>query len=148
MQRIKIEEIRKDPWFKRNYIPSKPKDETVNLDDVRAVFEDIEVRHECSSSLGFISFSGKTKNKKDSSVLVIIGSIFSPNFKTYNILQSETSTGIILLKWLMLQEKYVNENPKSPEVRPLAMNAFEMITLSQGLNLSALFDRQQVCHWI
>jgi len=24
------------------------------------------------------------------------------------------------------------------------MNAFEMITLSQGLNLSALFDRQQV----
>lgn len=24
------------------------------------------------------------------------------------------------------------------------MNAFEMITLSQGLNLSSLFDRQQV----
>lgn len=24
------------------------------------------------------------------------------------------------------------------------MNAFEMITLSQGLNLAALFDRQQV----
>ena len=29
--------------------------------------------------------------------------------------------------------------------RPLLMNAFEMITLSQGLNLSALFDRRQVC---
>ena len=27
---------------------------------------------------------------------------------------------------------------------PLMMNAFEMITLSQGLNLSSLFDRQQV----
>lgn len=27
---------------------------------------------------------------------------------------------------------------------PLIMNAFEMITLSQGLNLSALFDRRQV----
>ena len=27
---------------------------------------------------------------------------------------------------------------------PQLMNAFELITLSQGLNLSALFDRRQV----
>lgn len=30
---------------------------------------------------------------------------------------------------------------------PLMMNAFEMITLSQGLNLSALFDRRQVVYF-
>lgn len=44
MQRMKIEEIRKDPWFQRNYIPfNLREDEEVNLDDVQAVFDDIEV---------------------------------------------------------------------------------------------------------
>ncbi|XP_056162225.1 CBL-interacting serine/threonine-protein kinase 24-like isoform X2 [Syzygium oleosum] len=40
-----------------------------------------------------------------------------------------------------IEEKYVAENSDSIEGSPLMMNAFEMITLSQGLNLSALFDR-------
>lgn len=44
MQRVKIVEIRKDPWFRRNYFPLKlNEDEQVNLDDVQAVFDDIEV---------------------------------------------------------------------------------------------------------
>lgn len=44
MQRIKIEGIRRDPWFRKNYMPVRAKaDEVVNLDDVRAVFDDIEV---------------------------------------------------------------------------------------------------------
>ena len=44
MQRMKIEEIRKDPWFRRNYVPVKlSEDVEVNLDDVQAVFDDIEV---------------------------------------------------------------------------------------------------------
>ncbi|KAL0427175.1 UNVERIFIED_CONTAM: CBL-interacting serine/threonine-protein kinase [Sesamum latifolium] len=81
--RIKIEGIKKDPWFQKNYVPVTPReDEVVNLDDVRAVFDDIE-------------------------------------------------------------DKYVNEEPENNGNGPLIMNAFEMITLSQGLNLSALFDRRQ-----
>ncbi|EYU23010.1 hypothetical protein MIMGU_mgv1a0074941mg, partial [Erythranthe guttata] len=40
-------------------------------------------------------------------------------------------------------DKYVNEEMRSNDNGPLIMNAFEMITLSQGLNLSALFDRRQ-----
>jgi len=41
---VKIEHIRKDPWFRKNYIPVKLGEyEQVNLDDVRAVFDDIEV---------------------------------------------------------------------------------------------------------
>lgn len=36
------------------------------------------------------------------------------------------------------------EQSENNEGGPLVMNAFEMITLSQGLNLSALFDRRQV----
>ena len=44
MQRITIEEIKKHPWFRKNYVPGKQSEEQeVNLDDVRAVFEDIEV---------------------------------------------------------------------------------------------------------
>lgn len=43
-----------------------------------------------------------------------------------------------------MQDKYVNEESHNNDDGPLIMNAFEMITLSQGLNLSALFDRRQV----
>ncbi|KAF7806391.1 CBL-interacting serine/threonine-protein kinase 24 isoform X1 [Senna tora] len=82
--RIRIEEIRKDPWFRRNYVPAELREnEEVNLDDVQAVFDDME-HH-------FVAER-----------------------------QSENTEG-----------------------GPLVMNAFEMITLSQGLNLSALFDRRQ-----
>ncbi|XWS17136.1 hypothetical protein CRYUN_Cryun33cG0042600 [Craigia yunnanensis] len=80
--RIQIEEIKKDPWFQKHYVPVRPREEEVNLDDVRAVFDDIE-------------------------------------------------------------DQYVAEQSAVDEGGPLIMNAFEMITLSQGLNLSALFDRQQ-----
>ncbi|KAK6151773.1 hypothetical protein DH2020_014408 [Rehmannia glutinosa] len=81
--RIKIGGIKRDPWFQKNYVPVRPReDEMVTLDDVRAVFDDIE-------------------------------------------------------------DKYVNEESQNNDGGPLIMNAFEMITLSQGLNLSALFDRRQ-----
>ncbi|XP_057416706.1 CBL-interacting serine/threonine-protein kinase 24 isoform X2 [Lotus japonicus] len=81
--RVKIGEIRKDPWFQRNYLPLKlNEDEQVNLDDVQAVFDDIE-------------------------------------------------------------DQYVPVQSEITEGGPLVMNAFEMITLSQGLNLSPLFDRHQ-----
>lgn len=81
--RVKIVEIRKDPWFRKNYSPIKLReDEQVNLDDIKAVFDDIE-------------------------------------------------------------EQYVSERSEIAEGGPLIMNAFEMITLSQGLNLSPLFDRHQ-----
>ncbi|WVZ13115.1 hypothetical protein V8G54_017645 [Vigna mungo] len=81
--RVKIEEIRKVPWFQKNYFPVKLREcEQVNLDDVRAVFDDIE-------------------------------------------------------------DQYVAEKSEITEGGPFIMNAFEMISLSQGLNLSPLFDRHQ-----
>ncbi|KAJ0985729.1 hypothetical protein J5N97_004085 [Dioscorea zingiberensis] len=42
-----------------------------------------------------------------------------------------------------IEDQYVSEHAEGNDGRPLLMNAFEMITLSQGLNLSALFDRRQ-----
>lgn len=81
--RIKIDGIKRDPWFRKNYRAVKAKaDEVVNLDDIHAVFDDIE-------------------------------------------------------------DAFVSEKSEDSESGPLVMNAFEMITLSQGLNLSALFDRRQ-----
>ncbi|KAE8654517.1 CBL-interacting serine/threonine-protein kinase 24 [Hibiscus syriacus] len=80
--RIQIEGIQKDSWFRKHYVPVKPREEEVNLDDVLAVFDDIE-------------------------------------------------------------DQFVSEKPLVNEGGPLIMNSFEMITLSQGLNLSALFNRQQ-----
>lgn len=45
LQRIKIDGIRRDLWFQRNYMAARLKgDEEVNLDDVHAVFNDIEVQ--------------------------------------------------------------------------------------------------------
>ncbi|KAG6771418.1 hypothetical protein POTOM_022780 [Populus tomentosa] len=43
-----------------------------------------------------------------------------------------------------IEDHYVTEQLENSEGGPLVMNAFEMIALSQGLNLSALFDRRQV----
>lgn len=56
---MKIEEIRKDPWFQKNYSPVKLReDEQVNLNDVQAVFDDIKV---CSCFLfSCLIYTGKT----------------------------------------------------------------------------------------
>lgn len=41
MQRIQIEEIRNDEWFRKNYDPVKVMEyEDVNLDDINAAFDD------------------------------------------------------------------------------------------------------------
>ena len=44
LQRIGIEGIKKHPWFRKSYEPvGHSEEEEVNLDDVHAVFDDIEV---------------------------------------------------------------------------------------------------------
>lgn len=97
--RIKIKGIKRDPWFRKDYLPFRVKDdEQVNLDDIRAVFDDIE---------------GELVSEKS------VNSDSSP------------------------LEELVSKKSEYTEGGPLIMNAFEMITLSQGLNLAALFDRRQ-----
>ncbi|XP_009625262.2 CBL-interacting serine/threonine-protein kinase 24-like isoform X3 [Nicotiana tomentosiformis] len=97
--RIKIKGIKRDSWFRKDYLPFRIKDdEQVNLDDVRAVFDDIE---------------GELVSEKS------VNSDSSP------------------------LEELVSKKSEYSEGGPLIMNAFEMITLSQGLNLAALFDRRQ-----
>lgn len=38
----------------------------------------------------------------------------------------------------------MSEQKEQKEVKPHLMNAFELITLSQGLNLSTFFEKRQV----
>ena len=47
-----------------------------------------------------------------------------------------------------MQEQLLKEREQVQDKCPSMMNAFELITLSQGLNLSPLFDRRQVCYII
>lgn len=47
MQRIQIEGIKSYAWFRKNYVNGHGEEEEVNLDDVRAVFDDIEVGGPC-----------------------------------------------------------------------------------------------------
>lgn len=81
--RIRVEEIRCDEWFKKNYVrASHLETEDVNLDDVYAVFDDTE-------------------------------------------------------------DPKASEQPQNEELGPLVLNAFDLIILSQGLNLSSLFNRRE-----
>ncbi|KAG8045063.1 hypothetical protein GUJ93_ZPchr0008g12009 [Zizania palustris] len=80
-KRMRIEDIKNDEWFKKNYEPTREvENEEVNLDDVNAAFDDPE---------------------ED------------------------------------------DEHTFDDEASPLTLNAFDLIILSQGLNLAALFDRRQ-----
>ena len=63
------------------------------------------------------------------------------HFKVYLITKEESISALLVC---MSQDQYVAERSEIKDGGPLLMNAFEMITLSQGLNLSALFDRRQV----
>ncbi|CAA0809099.1 CBL-interacting serine/threonine-protein kinase 8 [Striga hermonthica] len=81
--RIRIEDIRNDEWFRKNYNPIRlPETEDVDLDDVNAAFDDPE-------------------------------------------------------------EEFLNPQCGNEDMGPLVLNAFDLIILSQGLNLSALFDRRK-----
>lgn len=47
---------------------------------------------------------------------------------------------------LSLKDPRVNQQCESDDGGPLLLNAFDLIILSQGLNLATLFDRGQVIH--
>ncbi|KAG0461245.1 hypothetical protein HPP92_021542 [Vanilla planifolia] len=82
-RRIRIEDIKNDDWFKKNYVPARYlENEDVNLDDVYAVFDDPE-------------------------------------------------------------DQQISSASGNDEVGPLVLNAFDLIILSQGLNLSTIFERRQ-----
>ena len=56
-QRIQIEQIRSDEWFRKGYVPVRLLEyEDVNLDDVNAVFDDPEVGKVSKCIFCFLNF--------------------------------------------------------------------------------------------
>jgi len=49
-----------------------------------------------------------------------------------------------LLIILLLQEQRADQQCDNEDMGPLMLNAFDLIILSQGLNLGTIFDRGQV----
>ncbi|KAL1816049.1 hypothetical protein ACET3Z_018623 [Daucus carota] len=69
---------------------------------------------------------------------------FQKNYVSVKLAEDvETSLDDVCAVFDDIEDKYVTEQSGISQNGPLVMNAFEMITLSQGLNLSALFDRRQ-----
>lgn len=117
-QRITILEILEDEWFKKDYKSLLFEEkEDTNLDDVEAVFKDSEVCWN-ASSLG-------SKECSKSLTAAILKDLWHK----------------LLVSW---QEHHVTEKK---EEQPTAMNAFELISMSKGLNLGNLFEVEQVSLW-
>ncbi|KAK4762698.1 hypothetical protein SAY86_008466 [Trapa natans] len=69
---------------------------------------------------------------------------FQKNYIPVNHIEvEEVNLDDIRIAFEGIEDQYVTEQSEISEGGPLIMNAFEMITLSQGLNLSVLFDRGQ-----
>lgn len=119
-QRITIADVLKDEWFKKDYKPPVFEDKLeTSLDDVEAVFKDSEVRL-------FLRIKNNNSNH-----------FVYTQWKSFCLCCS--------FNWSFLQQEF--HVTEKTEERPAAMNAFELISMSKGLNLGNLFDVEQVRFW-
>lgn len=70
-------------------------------------------------------------------------------FCTFHFLPHSYPSGLVFcvslaMLWI-LQDQQADEQHGSEDMGPLILSAFDLIILSQGLNLSAMFNRGQVC---
>ncbi|KAF1870357.1 hypothetical protein Lal_00003563 [Lupinus albus] len=110
--RITIAEVIENEWFKKGYKPPRFEQANVSLDDINSIFSESMVR---LSSLP-LSLSNFVHLSLNLDVNVDCGAQDSQN--------------------LVVERR--TEGP----VAPVTMNAFELISTSQGLNLSSLFEKQ------
>lgn len=54
-------------------------------------------------------------------------------------------SGLMRNALLSIQAHHVTEKKEKEEEPPTPMNAFDLISMSKGLNLGNLFDVEQVC---
>lgn len=172
-QRITISEILEDEWFKKDYkTPQFEKEEDVNLDDVDAVFNDSKVRNfshvflllvtkksvlvNCNAYITEISwlqtrqfqvnfFLLKSRQQKVSGqkrkILAMGKQRCFLRFASNWILFYQKELSAISAKWFVdSQDCLVTEK----KVKPVSMNAFELISRSQSFNLENLFEKQSV----
>ncbi|KAL6511182.1 CBL-interacting serine/threonine-protein kinase 8 [Orobanche hederae] len=130
--RLRIEEIRNDEWFKKNYNHVRlPETEDVDLDDVNAAFDDPEESTNftiiftllAASTMVPAAILGRGEKRKGRSIYLI--------------------ARIVPKARASPQDEIPNQQCGNDDMGPLILNAFDLIILSQGLNLSALFDRRK-----
>lgn len=113
-QRITIAEVIENEWFMKGYKPPSFELVDVCLDDVDAIFNDSGVR-----------------------VLhYVLWFIFVHNARANFLL--DFSVGA------QDTQNLVVERREERHVAPVTMNAFELISTSQGLNLNSLFEKPMV----
>lgn len=59
-------------------------------------------------------------------------------------IHKKTFSFVDILIILLLKDQRANQQYEIEDTGPLVLNAFDMIILSQGLNLASIFDRGQV----
>lgn len=114
-QRISISGILEDKWFKKGYKPPAFEKFEGNLDDINAAFAESDV------------------SWKEISYIQIVPNDSHMQLYRHNELKH---THVCVC-----QDNHVKEKK---DEQPAAMNAFELIALSKGLNLENLFDIEKV----
>lgn len=115
-QRITIAEVIENEWFKKGYSPPVFEQANVSLDDVNFIFNGSMVSH----SIFWLSWLDSVH--------------LSFGFEPY----------LYVLCGAQDSDNSVVERHEEGPVAPVTMNAFELISKSQGLNLSSLFEKQMV----
>ena len=116
MQRITINELLKNEWFKKGFkAPVYEEEEGILDDDINSIFNESAVR-----------------------ILVWLPVFFFVSkelwyFATHQICVQDSPNLV------------VERRDEGPPAAPVAMNAFELISTAQGLNLNSLFEKQMVC---
>lgn len=117
-QRITFAEVVENDWFKKGYKPPVFEQPTVSLDDVNSIFSESLV------SLWFCCLAWLI--------------FFHQSLDSYLNLNIDCGTQDS-------KDLVVERREEEGHVAPVTMNAFELISKSQGLNLSSLFEKQMVC---
>eukprot|EP01018_Ginkgo_biloba_P023343 Gb_01155 [translate_table: standard] len=160
VERITIPEILENSWFKKCYTPVRFQEERdTSLGDIDAVFGDSIARETlcpwnpvfCQHKDFFKENGGITFVKLTRSGLILPtylslqdSEYLSHQAKALKYIQWPFNYGLIQC-WnnTICPEHLVMEQKEPKGTRPSLMNAFDIISLSKGLNLSGLFEKKQ-----
>jgi len=120
-QRITIAEVIENDWFKKGYKAPVFEEPDIAIDDVDAVFDQTLV-----SLMVFLKMQ------------TLASSLFITYMLSY---ESRTFCSMQHSGNLVVERR--EEQPVASQ-NPVTMNAFELISTSQGLNLGTLFEKQMV----
>lgn len=118
-QRITIAEVIENDWFKKGYKPPVFEEPDIAIDDVDAIFDQTLVSRMVLLEMQTLSFLVRT---------------YTLSYGSHTLCCMQHSGNLVVER---REEHVASQNP-------VTMNAFELISTSQGLNLGTLFEKQMV----